>query len=65
MKTTEQNTGTTEDTLATIDSIALDDITGGCGACGQTSANGAPPVAAAGANKAGLLGAAFSAFYRR
>lgn len=66
MKTTDKaSNAATEETLASIDIVALDDVTGGCGACGQTCANGPAPTAAGAVNKAGLLAAAFSAFSRR
>lgn len=54
----------TEDTLTSIDAIALDDVTGGCAACGQTCGNGAAPTPG-GVNKAGLIAGAFDAFSRR
>lgn len=66
MKTTDKpSDAATEDTLASIDIVALDDVTGGCGACGQTCANGPAPTTAGGVNRAGVLAAAFSAFSRR
>jgi hypothetical protein len=33
--------------IASIDVVALEDVTGGCGACGQTCAAGPAPVATA------------------
>lgn len=62
MKTTDK-TPTTE-LLTSIDSASLDDVTGGCGACGQACANGQAP-AAADASKLPAQFAAFSAFSRR
>ena len=63
MKTTDATT-TNEETLTSIEAIALDDVTGGCAACGQTCANG-PAPAAARPNKLGAFAAAFNAFSRR
>lgn len=62
MKTNDKTTN--EETLTSIEAIALDDVTGGCAACGQTCANG-PAPAAARTNKLGALAAAFSSFSRR
>lgn len=64
MKTTDKTRARTEETLTSIEAIALDDVTGGCAACGQTCANG-PAPAAARTNKFGALAAAFNAFSRR
>lgn len=36
---------TLAETLTTIDTVALDAVTGGCAACGQDCANGAVPIA--------------------
>ena len=48
MKTTDKTTPLTsnDSQLDAIDTVALDDVTGGCAACGQTCANGPAPVAA-------------------
>jgi hypothetical protein len=51
-------------TLTSIDTASLDDVTGGCGACGQTCANG-PASAAAGGSKLPGVFAAVNAFSRR
>jgi hypothetical protein len=52
MKTTDKtNTNTPNTSIETpvaIDSAALDDVTGGCGACGRTCELGAAPAAANG-----------------
>jgi hypothetical protein len=67
MKTTDKiPTTTINDTLTSIDANALEDITGGCGACGQTCAMGTTLAAAADSvNNAGRLAEAFGAFARR
>jgi len=57
------STSNQETAFASIDTVALDDVTGGCAACGQTCAAGpapAPPVT----KQPGLFGT-FSAFARR
>lgn len=41
MTTSEQPTTST---LPTIDELALDEVTGGCAACGQNCANGPAPA---------------------
>lgn len=66
MKTTDKTTAplSNDSQLAAIDTAALDDVTGGCAACGQTCANGPVPAAAGGSRLANTF-AAFSAFSRR
>lgn len=65
MKTTDKTAPTTEETtLTSIDTTSLDDVTGGCAACGQTCANG-PAPAATGGSKLSKAFAAFNAFARR
>jgi len=49
--------------LPSIDTASLDDVTGGCAACGQSCANG-PAPAATGGTKLPALFAAVSAFSR-
>ena len=65
MKTTDKTTApiSNDSQLAAIDTAALDDVTGGCAACGQTCAN-SPAPAAGGARLANAF-AAYSAFSRR
>jgi hypothetical protein len=55
MKTTD-TAATNEDTLATIEAVALDNVTGGCAACGQDCANGRAPANDS-ARQAGTVGA--------
>lgn len=43
MKTTDKT-----ETLASIDTLALDNVTGGCAACGQNCGAGAAPSAGGG-----------------
>ena len=47
MKNTKNTPPASNTELASIDAIALEDVTGGCGACGQTCAAGPVPVATA------------------
>jgi hypothetical protein len=47
MNNTKTSKPSTNTELASIDTVALEDVTGGCGACGQTCATGPAPVATA------------------
>jgi hypothetical protein len=51
MKTSDKTNAapvtSTDDAFASIDAIALDDVTGGCAACGQDCAAGPAPKAGA------------------
>ncbi|HEY5924733.1 MAG TPA: hypothetical protein VIV11_23800 [Kofleriaceae bacterium] len=62
MKTTEKTAATTEETVPSIDTIELDEVTGGCAACGQP---GHTPTAGAGTNKTGQLGGLFGNLFGR
>jgi hypothetical protein len=66
MKTTDKTAATTStpSQLDAIETAALDDVTGGCGACGQACANG-PAPAAAGGSRFPARFAALSSFARR
>lgn len=66
MKTSKNEapiTSTNNTQLAAIETAALDDVTGGCAACGQNCAAG--PAPAGGGSKLQNAFAAFNAFARR
>jgi hypothetical protein len=56
-KTSTPTTATEDLQLAGIDAVALDDVTGGCAACGQSCSAGATPgtVGSAAQNPLGAL----------
>lgn len=47
MSNTTKTTKPAPNEIASIDTVALDDVTGGCGACGQAHAAGPTSVATA------------------